>query len=558
MQFSFPLAQILPFDESHASTQDTPLKETTTVPGYHAPSEKWLIFHNWQNGARSILAFLLILLLGLFVIRKFKNLLQRHRLRRATYAGIFTIAFYVALWVVRFGLMKDPTDILSATFHRTFVAIMLFVVVRYIDRLIILALLTHILGRPPSRFVHQVIVAILSIFVIAGYCSWAFGIELGSFVAGSAAISIILGLALQETLGNFFAGMVLQASTPFKAGDWIQLGSDPTVEGRVVEMTWRAVTLVTGSNNYIYIPNSQIARDRIINYHAPSTATSTSVTLNLDYNLDPNTVKQTLIQSARDCDGVLTNPPPSAGLASFADTSIQYRLSFWVDLPNRRAAVEDAVRINLWYRLNQAGLNIPFSARAVLMPDVEKNRNAALQASQATRLTALKSCDLFTTLPAESLEKLASETRDFSLTAGQWFYRQNDPGHSLFLLLSGTIAISIETPDTPPRSLDAGEASAPYLFGQTAAFTGLPRTRTIRAKTDIRALEITHNQLHTLLATDPALAHRFSQAVVQNQSQRDDFLKKYSNTSSSASAQTPDESDSILDRVTQFFSRFNQ
>ena len=55
--------------------------------------------------------------------------------------------------------------------------------IRYIDRLLILPLLTRISGGPPSRFIHQIVLTLLSIFVIAGYCSWAFGIELGSLVA---------------------------------------------------------------------------------------------------------------------------------------------------------------------------------------------------------------------------------------------------------------------------------------------------------------------------------------------------------------------------------------
>ena len=516
--------------------------------------EKWLEQYE-ENGIYVLIILAVVLTAGTIVALISKKNLQKYKLQRITYIAIAAIAIYLAHWIGHFDIMSDANNVIAFTFRKIFIAIMLIAAVCYIDRLLILVLLTHIFSKPPSRFVHQIIITILTIFAIATYCSWAFEFSLSSFIAGSAAISIILGLALQKTIGTFFDGMVLQASPPFKTGDWIQLGNEAGLEGRVVDTTWRAVTLVTLTNNYIHIPNSLIVNERIINYSSPSTATATAVILNLDYVLDPAAVKRVLIQAARDTDGVLTTPPPSVHLLTLADASIQYRVNFWTDFPQRRPIIEEAVRVNIWYRLNQAGMNIPFTGRATLAADLEKARLTARQAAQNTRLAALKACTLFGPLPAETLEALAAETRDFTLTPNQIFYRQSDPGNVLYILLAGTVAISLETNGTPPRILDAGEASAPFLFGQTSAFTGQPRTRTIRAKTAVRAMEITNQQLHTLLAQCPVLAQRFSDAVTQNQNQRDDFLKKYA-PSASPTSETPEESDSILDRVTQFFTRF--
>src|SRR4029079_17104131 len=130
-------------------------------------------------------------------------------------------------------------------------------------------------------------------FLIAGYLHWAFDVDVSSLLAGSAVISIVLGLALQETLGNFFSGMVLQASVPFEPGDWIVIGEGSTaVEGRVVEMTWRAVTLLAGDNNNVLIPNSQVARSKITNYHTPTRETARSVSVGLEYSLPPHEARR--------------------------------------------------------------------------------------------------------------------------------------------------------------------------------------------------------------------------------------------------------------------------
>jgi len=293
-----------------AAEQDSAASQPAADPStYHVAWEKWLTFYNWEIAVRSIATLILILLLYMIVARIFRKQLQNSRLTRATTWGVISAAFYFAILAAHPYLMIDQHDIVTLVIHKAFVAILLMVLVRYLDRLIIIPLLTRVSKTTPSRFVHQIIIAVISVFVLAGYCSWAFNIEIGSFLAGSAVISIVLGLALQETLGNFFSGMVLQASVPFQPGDWIKIGD---MEGRVIEMTWRAVTLLSGENNNVLIPNSTVAKEKITNFHSPSVATASSISIGLDYSLPPNEAKRVLIQAARDVQGVLSQPPPGA------------------------------------------------------------------------------------------------------------------------------------------------------------------------------------------------------------------------------------------------------
>ena len=90
------------------------------------------------------------------------------------------------------------------------------------------------------RFFHQIVNIVLALFAILIFGSVAFGWDIDRFLAGSAVASIVLGLALQESLGNFFSGLVMQAAPPFALGDWIICGDH---EGRVVDMTWRALVM---------------------------------------------------------------------------------------------------------------------------------------------------------------------------------------------------------------------------------------------------------------------------------------------------------------------------
>ncbi|HUO07984.1 MAG TPA: mechanosensitive ion channel family protein [Phycisphaerae bacterium] len=514
---------------------------------WHAPWEKWLTFYSTQFALTALGTFAALVLSYWILTRIFKKSLVQHHLQRSTALGAIAAIFYFTLLAAHPLLMVDPYDMIAVTIHKTFAAILCLVAIRYLDRLLIVPILMRISGGPPSRFIHQIVIAVISLFVIAGYCSWAFGIELGSLLAGSAVISIVIGLALQETLGNFFSGMVLQASVPFQPGDWIQVGD---VEGRVIEMTWRAVTLITNSNNYVLIPNGTVAKERIVNYHSPTVATSVGVAVGLDYNIPPNDAKRVLVQAAKDTPGVNVNPEPSAALASFDDSAITYKVFFWINEPQKHGGIEQAVRVNIWYRLNQAGFGIPFPIRTVELTDSEKKQAALRAESRAARLAVIRKAPLFSDLIPELQEKLANETRDFALAAGQTFYRQDDPGDSLFILQSGSVAVTVRTEDGIETDLPTLEA--PTIFGEISAVTGQARGGTYRAKTDVRAFEIDRDHLQDLFTHDPNLATHFSHIVAERQRGREELLKKV------GAKRTPEqhahsEPHNVLDRMKRLF-----
>jgi small-conductance mechanosensitive channel/CRP-like cAMP-binding protein len=516
---------------------------------YDVPWDKWIAFHHWQILVRSASVLLLLLLLGSVITRVFRRQLNRNQLLRPTRLVLIVIAVYFCIFSLHPYRLMDPYDVLGLILNKTFVAVLLWTALRYFDRLLILPVLTRISGGVPSRFIHQIVVAVIGVFVLAGFCSWAFGVEISSFLAGSAVISIVLGLALQETLGNFFSGMVLQASVPFKRGDWVRVGE---IEGRVVEMTWRAVTLLTAGNNHTLIPNSAVAKERIVNFNAPEAITAVTVQVGLDYSIPPNVAKRCLVQAALDVSEVLRFPEPSALLASYDDSSILYKLLFRIDQPENHGAVEEKVRTNIWYRVNQAGMNIPFPTRTVELSDTGKRLTAAAESSRALRLETIRSVPMLAPLGPELQQRLAAATRDFLLAAGQALYRQGDEGDSLFILQSGTMSRTIraDAGEGPPRDIDAGDVVAPALTGEGSALAGHPRGATLVAKTDVRIIEVDQAHLRDLFTQNPELMKQFSQAVADRQKEIDELLKQMGATPAAGEA----HAETVLGKMRKMFS----
>ena len=105
------------------------------------------------------------------------------------------------------------------------------------------------------------------------------------FLTTSAVGAVVVGFALQDTLGNAFSGLAIQIEKPFHVGHWIRIGEH---EGRVEEITWRATKLRTKATNFVIVPNSTIAKEAIINYSEPVIPTRLDVDVGATYEVAPD------------------------------------------------------------------------------------------------------------------------------------------------------------------------------------------------------------------------------------------------------------------------------
>jgi CRP-like cAMP-binding protein len=309
------------------------------------------------------------------------------------------------------------------------------------------------------------------------------------------------------------------------------------------------VTLLAGDNNNVLIPNGQVARSKITNYHTPTRETARSISIGLEYSLPPHEARRVLLLAAHETPGIAATPAASVSLASYDASAVTYKLVFWIDKPSDHGTIEAAVRWNVWYRLQQAGLSVPFDTKTVAMSDPAKEARERASLGREERLAAIKKSTLFGTLSPERQELLAAKSRDFYLAAGQVFYRQGEPGIALYLVLSGTAHAVFQTDDS--RVIDLGDTAIGGVFGETSAMTGHARTATVMAKTDVRAAEIRREHLHELLAADPSLAKHMSEVVAQSQARREEVMRALGATHVEHEETT--HSQGVLDRMRKLF-----
>lgn len=146
--------------------------------------------------------------------------------------------------------------------------------------------------------------------------------------ATSGVIAIVLGFALQQLLGDIFAGVALNLERPFKAGDWITLDN---IQGVVLMTNWRATHLRTRTMDLMVVPNAVVGRARLINHSRPQVRHLDNVEVPLQYGYDEEALKTLLKEAALTVEGVLADPTPIILLHEMRPVTMLWRIYFFTD-----------------------------------------------------------------------------------------------------------------------------------------------------------------------------------------------------------------------------------
>jgi small conductance mechanosensitive channel len=181
------------------------------------------------------------------------------------------------------------------------------------------------------------------------------GVQTSSIVAILGASALAIGLALQGSLSNLSAGVILMVTRPFKIGDYIEAGGD---SGVVELISLLATTLKTVDNKKIIVPNSKLIGGSITNYTAEEIR-RIDLTVGVSYDSNLKTVRDVLMDEIVKDQRVLKDPAPFVGVVEMADSSVNLVVRPWVKTSDYWD-VFFALNENLKLRLDTEGIPIPF------------------------------------------------------------------------------------------------------------------------------------------------------------------------------------------------------
>lgn len=196
------------------------------------------------------------------------------------------------------------------------------------------------------------------------------GVGVGWLLAGSAFASLVIGLAAQDTLSNFFSGLHLLLDQPFVEGDEIQLETGEVCTVRKVGL--RSSHLYNGQvHEMVIVPNNLLATSKVINLMRPDRKHRVWLDVGVTYQADADQVRRILADAALAHPKVLRDPgnEPQARLIDFGPPALRYTLIFWVGDHKDRNSVASDLRIAILRNMKEAGIAFPNVALAALPPD---------------------------------------------------------------------------------------------------------------------------------------------------------------------------------------------
>ena len=351
----------------------------------------------------------------------------------------------------------------------------------------------------------------------------------------SAVGAVVVGFALQDTLGNLFAGLAIQIEKPFRVGNWIHVSGR---DGQVQEITWRATKLRTKDGEFLVVPNSIVSKEPVVNFSEPTLANTVSVEVGASYLTAPNDVKAAILEAISNAPLAIRAPQPKVLVQSFGDSAINYIAYFWVNDYGMEREARDQVRTNIWYEFRRRNIEIPWPIQIQYERTEEPVWNDRHVNAAAEYLSHI---DLFAPLDSEARHALAMPTHHQLFADGESIVRQGAAGDSMFVVLKGRVHVVLE-----PSGQEVAVIPAGGFFGEMSMLTGEPRSASVKAMADATVLEISAAQFRQLAIANPALLDHVSAVVGSRRAGLEEAK------ASAATIAAPEVKQSFLARMRRF------
>jgi small-conductance mechanosensitive channel/CRP-like cAMP-binding protein len=463
---------------------------------------------DWLSGLSAHLMDPLVLA-GLVLLTGF--LITRFAFRNST-AGRFVCQFasflgFTTMLVLAHVTPFKPTPVMAVTL--TYVTISVFKMVWWMAAAWLFSGLIRavlIFKRQPveTRFLQDLFAGFVYVAAVLGIVAYVFDMPVRGLLAASGVVAIVLGLALQSTLGDLFSGVVLNMAKPYHPGDWVIL--DGGLQGSVVETNWRATQILTLTNDLAIVPNSVIAKARLINASRPNEAHGLTVTIRLDATVPPLVTVQILETAMLSCNHILRVPTAEVAIRLLDAIAVECDLTFFVASVEQGPRAQNEVFDRVFRHCTAAGIRLaPPAESAVALP----LRMAPPDPHDLPR-QLLERLPMFLTLSEKDRVALAPKMQRRSFKAGETLVEQGSVSPALLILTTGVLAAlqRHEATDIEIFRLAPGDC-----FALAAVLTGGKALFTVKALTKAVVYEIANQDLVLILKERPAIATELNQVM---------------------------------------------
>jgi len=353
------------------------------------------------------------------------------------------------------------------------------------------------------KTVLSVVAYIVAFFII--FQSIFPEIQLTALFTGSTIVGIVVGLALQDTLGNLFAGLALSADQPFVVGDVILISNRG--EGVVESVSWRGVKIRTFQNKLLVISNSVLGKETI-EVAPKNNLNAKAVFFNTLYSQSPARTIHVVRDAIRQVENVSKKMRPVVRIRNLGDNGIDFEVKYWLDNYVIQHDTDALIRQRIWYVFQRENIDFAYPTRTI---HVEAKPEDAPPDEVINNIAErLNRVSIFTPLDDEEIERLANATTTRVYAPGEAIVRTGQVGNSMFVIVRGSVKIQIAEQDYLKTLNTLGEND---FFGEMSLLTGQPRAANVIAVEETEVLRIDKNGLKPIIETNPSLVESISEMI---------------------------------------------
>ncbi len=364
-----------------------------------------------------------------------------------------------------------------------------------------------------------------------------FDTDLTTFFAGSTIIAVVLGLALQDTLGNLFAGISMQADQPFQIGDVINIPNKGT--GVVENLSWRGVKIRTFQNKIVVISNSILGKEAI--EVAPKDNLNARLAFfNTLYSVSPTKTIHLIREVVRQVENVSSKIRPIVRIKNLGESGLDWEVKYWLEDYSKYNDTDALVRQRIWYAFQREGIHFAFPTRTLFV----ENQSLEPDFAEAVNHIFDRLCEvpLFAPLTDEETQKLAESCEAKIFSPNEPIVRKGQQGNSMFVVHRGSVRIQIIEGGIARtvNTLQEGE-----VFGEMGLFTGETRSANVVAAEETEVLEIKHTAVKPLLESNPNLVEALGEIIAERKALLD--------TANEEKQSVAVEKEGVFDSIKKFF-----
>lgn len=390
------------------------------------------------------------------------------------------------------------------------------------------------------KFVGEIAVA-ASYVAVTFELLYKLGVNVTGIFATSAVAAAVVGLALQDMLGNIAGGIALELEGGILVGDYIQVDN---VSGWVQHVRLRHTAITTPEGDTLILPNNQLTRAAV---RILSKRHRNIVPFMMPYEINPHEVIDTVEFALRasPLPGVAATPAPQCIMQEMLAGHIRYAAVVWLDRPGYDIDEISAVLIRICFALRRAGIPALGISQQVDIRNPAENQSRTMSPDDLLRRTPI-----LRLLSEPDILEVASQLRHLSFAPGEHIINQGEAGDSMFFVVSGTVGISLRNADGIESRISVIEPGS--FFGEASLLTGEPRSATAVALSSVDCYRLDKAGLQSVMNREPELAEDMSVVMAHRQMELEMAREKVDRET--AARREAENQTQLLNRIRRFFS----